>query len=279
VGTNNERLLNDPYYLGLKQKRERGPAYDALVKEFFEAAQDKFGHDVLIQFEDFGNLNAFRLLKQWQDKACTFNDDIQGTSSVTLAGLFASSALTGKKLSENVILMAGAGEAGTGIADLIAYAVSIESSISLEEARKKIFLVDSQGLVTKARLPGLQHHKLNYAHEVLAACPTLMAAIEQVQPSVLIGVSAVSNTFDKAVCEKMAALNDKPIIFALSNPTSKAECTAQQAYEWTDGRAIFASGSPFSPVTLANGQRFVPGQGNVKIASLEDAHRQATRYT
>lgn len=262
TGTNTDAHLEDPYYLGLKQKRERGPAYDALVNEFFTACQDKFGDNVLIQFEDFGNLNAFRLLHEWQNKACTFNDDIQGTASVALAGLFASVKLTGKTLSEHTFLFAGAGEAGTGIADLIAFAVSTESGVSLEEARKKIFLVDSKGLVTDARLDGLQHHKLNYAHHVERECKTLMEAIDLLKPTGLIGVSAIPKMFDQSICETMAALNPHPIIFALSNPTSKAECTAQEAYEWTNGTCVFSSGSPFPPVTLADGRTFVPGQGN-----------------
>lgn len=262
TGTNTVSHLDDPYYLGLKQKRERGPAYDDLVKEFFLACQDKFGDNVLIQFEDFGNLNAFRLLHEWQDKACTFNDDIQGTASVALAGLLASAKLTGMKLSEHTFLFAGAGEAGTGIADLIAFAVSTESGISMEEARKKIYLVDSKGLVTDARLDGLQHHKLNYAHNVERECSSLMEAIDLLHPTGLIGVSAIPNMFNQKVCEKMAELNPHPIIFALSNPTSKAECTAQEAYEWTNGTCVFSSGSPFPPVTLKDGRTFVPGQGN-----------------
>jgi malate dehydrogenase (oxaloacetate-decarboxylating)(NADP+) len=260
VGTNNEELLNDPYYLGLRQKREYGPSYDALVKEFFEAAQDKFGPNVLIQFEDFGNKNAFRLLSQWQDKACTFNDDIQGTAAVALAGLIASVPLAGKKLSDMRILFAGAGEAGTGIAELIAYAVSIESGISIEKAREHIFLVDSHGLVTKSRLASLAHHKVNFAHDV-EECPDLLSAVNMIEPTALIGVSAVPSSFTREICEKMVAMNARPIICALSNPTSKAECTAQQAYEWTDGKAIFSSGSPFPPVTMPDGRRFIPGQG------------------
>jgi len=268
VGTNNEANLKDPYYLGLRQHRERGPAYDALVQEFFDAAQDKFGPTVLIQFEDFGNVNAFRLLKNFQHKACTFNDDIQGTASVALAGLFASESLTGKKLSDHTFLFQGAGEAGTGIADMISYAISVESDIDIQEARKKIFLVDSHGLVTKARLTELQHHKLNYAHECVnddvepIVCSNLLEALEYVKPSVLIGVSAIPKAFDKNMLHQMAQLNKRPIIFALSNPTSKAECTAQEAYEWTDGMAIFSSGSPFDPVTLSDGRTFSPGQGN-----------------
>ena len=263
VGTNNEKNIQDPYYLGLKQPRERGPAYDALVGEFFEAAMAEFGRDVLIQFEDFGNLNAFRLLEAWKNKSCTFNDDIQGTASVALAGLLASKKLTGKQISEHTFLFSGAGEAGTGIAELIAYAISLELSVSVEEARKKIFLVDSKGLVTKNRMESLQHHKLHFAHDVDGGDGAdFKAAIDLLKPTVIIGVSAMPNTFDQEVCEKMASLNAKPIICALSNPTSKAECTAEQAYKWTNGAAIFSSGSPFAPVTLDDGRTFVPGQGN-----------------
>ena len=265
--------MNDPTYLGLKQRRQEHPATkeDELVAEFFEAIHDKFGKGVLIQFEDFGNKNAFRLLKQWQDKACTFNDDIQGTASVALAGLFASKRVTGKDLHEHTFLFNGAGEAGTGIADLIAYAIATETGKTMEEARSKIFLVDSKGLVTKARLEGLQHHKLSYAHEVDAPCPDLLSAVKHLKPSALVGVSAIGGSFTKEIVEFMAEINEQPIICALSNPTSKAECTAQQAYEWTNGKAIFSSGSPFDPVTLPDGRHFVPGQGkNVFAVCMEN---------
>lgn len=262
TGTDNEKKLADPFYLGLRRRRERGPDYDVLVEEFFDACQAKFGRNVLIQFEDFGNRNAFRLLDKFKDRATTFNDDIQGTASVALAGLLASRKITGKTLSEHTYLFAGAGEAGTGIADLIAYAISIESNIDVAAARKKIFLVDSRGLVTKQRMSTLQHHKIKYAHDVDFSSTDILSAVHQIQPSVLVGVSAVPKTFTKAVCQKMAEINNRPIIFALSNPTSKAECTAIEAYEWTDGKAVFASGSPFDPVTLDDGRHFVPGQGN-----------------
>ena len=264
VGTNNPKNIDDPYYLGLKQPRERGPAYDALVGEFFEACQDKYGRDVLIQFEDFGNLNAFRLLEQWKDKACTFNDDIQGTASVALGGFLTSERMpNGKELKDHTFLFSGAGEAGTGIAELIAYAISIEMEKSIEEARKHIYLVDSKGLVTKNRMATLQHHKINFAHDV-ADAPDLKSAIDMIKPSAIIGVSAQPGTFDQETCEKMVTNNPDhpPIIAALSNPTSKAECTAEQAYKWTNGKCIFSSGSPFNPVTLDDGRTFVPGQGN-----------------
>jgi len=262
TGTNNQANLEDPYYLGLKMKRERGPDYDNFVDEFFTTSQQVFGQNVLIQFEDFGNRNAFRLLKRYQDKACTFNDDIQGTASVALAGLVASNAITGKTLSDHTYLFLGAGEAGVGIADLIAYAISVENNVPIEEARKKIYLVDSKGLVTESRRDQLQEHKIHYAHDVDIEGPyDLAQSIEKMQPSVLIGVSATPNTFTKEILQEMARINERPVICALSNPTSRAECTAEEAYTHTNGKAIFSSGSPFQPVTL-NGETFVPGQGN-----------------
>jgi malate dehydrogenase (oxaloacetate-decarboxylating)(NADP+) len=190
------------------------------------------------------------------------------TASVALAGLIASVPLAGKRLSDMVILFAGAGEAGTGIAELIAYAVSIESGISLQEARKKIFLVDSHGLVTKSRLSGLRPHKVHFAHAVEEDCLDLLTAVNVLKPTALIGVSAVPSSFTQEICQQMAAMNERPIICALSNPTSKAECTAQQAYEWTNGQAIFASGSPSAPVTLPDGRHFVPGQGTCLLMGL-----------
>ena len=262
VGTNNEEKLKNPYYLGLKQKRVRGQEYDDLIAEFFHAAQDRFGEDVLIQFEDFGNINAFRLLRNWQGKACTFNDDIQGTAAVVLAGLYATERVTGTKLKDQIFLFSGAGEAGVGIAELIALAISKEGGISLHEARKNIFMVDSRGLITKSRPGELQEHKRPFAQDI-ENCSNLLEAVETLKPSCLIGVSAIPNTFNEEIVERMAELNERPIIFALSNPTSKAECTAKQAYEWTDGRAIFCSGSPFPPVDLPDGRRFVPGQGEL----------------
>jgi len=262
VGTNNEQLLQDPYYLGLRQPRERGPAYDALMQEFVEAVQDKFGPNTLIQWEDFGTEHAFRLLQMFQTKACTFNDDIQGTAAVALAGLIASTRALGKRLSQHRFLFHGAGEAGTGIANLIAYAIALEDKIPIEQARQHIYLVDSKGLVTQARRADLGHHKMNYAHDVPYMCPDLLSAIQSIEPSVLIGVSTQAGAFNETVCRTMAQLNERPVIFPLTNPTSMTECTAQQAYEWTGGKALFAGGGPFPPVTLSDGRTFTPGQGN-----------------
>jgi malate dehydrogenase (oxaloacetate-decarboxylating)(NADP+) len=257
VGTGNEPLLNDVLYIGIRQRRLRGEAYDALVDEFVAAVQEVFPH-VLVQFEDFANINAFRLLTRYRDRMCTFNDDIQGTGAVALAGLYSALRIKGGQLSEQTVLFQGAGEAAVGIANLIVAAM-VDEGLSEEEARRRCWLVDSGGLVVKARA-GLAEHKLPYAHDH-AQLPNLLAAIETLQPTAIVGVSGQAGTFSQPVLEAMARFNDRPVVFALSNPTSKAECTAEQAYTWTGGRAIFASGSPFAPVTF-EGRTFVPGQGN-----------------
>lgn len=257
VGTENEALLDDPLYIGLPQRRVRGAAYDELVDEFFAAAQEVFPK-VCIQLEDFGNQNAFRLLQRYRDRACTFDDDIQGTAGVTLAGLYAALRLTGNRLTDHKFLFLGAGEAGIGIGDLIVMGLKKES-LSDADARRRCWFVDSKGLVVKGRTD-LVEHKRPYAHDHPPE-KDFLRAVEAIQPTALIGVSGTPSTFTKPVVEAMAKRNQRPIILALSNPTSKAECTAEEAYTWSGGRAIFASGSPFKPVTLA-GRRFVPGQGN-----------------
>ena len=257
VGTNNQALRDDPLYIGLAQERLRGPAYDELVDEFVTAVQEIFPK-ACIQFEDFGNTNAFRMLHKYRDQVCTFNDDIQGTAGVTLAGLYSSLRLTGGKLTDKKFLFLGAGEAGVGICDLIVKALVAEG-LSEAAAREKCWLVDSKGLVIKSRTD-LAVHKLPYAHDH-AAMPDLLAAIEALKPTVLIGVSGTPSSFTEPVVKAMGRLNASPVIFALSNPTSKAECTAEQAYTWTEGRAIFASGSPFPPFTF-EGKTHVSGQGN-----------------
>ena len=257
VGTDNERLLNDPLYIGIRQRRLRGEAYDALVDEFMAAAQEVFP-SVLVQFEDFANLNAFRLLEKYRDRHCTFNDDIQGTGAMALAGLYSALRTTGGRLAQQKVLFQGAGEAAVGIANLIVAAMAGEG-LSQEEARGRCWLVDSGGLVVKGRA-GLATHKLPYAHDH-ASLPDLLSAVEALHPTIIIGVSGQPGAFSRPVLEAMARFNDRPIVFALSNPTSKAECTAEQAYTWTEGRAIFASGSPFPPVML-NDKTYVPGQGN-----------------
>jgi malate dehydrogenase (oxaloacetate-decarboxylating)(NADP+) len=257
VGTNNPELLKDKYYVGLRQRRLEGAAYDEFVDEFMTAAQTAFP-GVLIQFEDFANHNAFRLLHKYHDAACVFNDDIQGTAAVALAGVLSALRVTGGNLAEQKVLFLGAGEAATGIADLVVAAM-IAEGCSEADARRRNWLVDSRGLVVQAR-NDLAEHKRAYAHDH-APIGDFLGAIEAIKPTAIIGVSAVGGTFTPEVLQKMAALNARPIVFALSNPTSKAECTAEEAYSHTGGKALFACGSPFDPVTL-NGRTFVPRQGN-----------------
>jgi malate dehydrogenase (oxaloacetate-decarboxylating)(NADP+) len=257
VGTENEALLDDPLYIGLKQRRLRGEAYEELIDEFVTAVQQVFP-DAIIQFEDFANHNAFLLLRKYRNKVCCFNDDIQGTASVTVAGLYAAARVAGGKLKDHKFLFLGAGEAGLGTGDLLVSAM-VEDGLTESEARERCWFVDSKGLVVKAR-DHLAHGKLPYAHDH-QFLPDFLSCVESLKPTAIIGVSGTPHAFTREVLEAMARINDRPIVFALSNPTSKTECTAVEAYTWTEGRAIFASGSPFDAVTT-HGQTFVPAQGN-----------------
>lgn len=257
VGTDNTLLRESTAYIGLRQPRLRGTVYDALVTEFVEAVQERFPLACL-QFEDFGNHNAFMLLEQWRDRVCTFNDDIQGTASVTLGGLLSASRLTGVPLRDMRLLFLGAGEAGIGIGDLVVEEM-VEEGMTQAEARRRCWFVDSKGLVVQSRTD-LPSHKQRYAHDH-APVQSLLEAVESIKPHAIIGVSGQPSTFTPAVLAAMARHHERPIIMALSNPTSKAECTAREAYASTDGRAVFASGSPFAPVTF-KGRTHVPGQGN-----------------
>lgn len=257
VGTENESLLADPLYIGLKQHRVRGQAYDDLVDEFINAVQRVFP-DAIVQFEDFGNHNAFHLLHKYRNKVCSFNDDIQGTAAVAVAGMLSALRITESDLKDQRVLFLGAGEAAIGVANLLVSSM-VNAGLSESEARRRIWLIDSKGLVTEGR-DRLQEHKQPYAHPH-EAIDDLQTAVEALKPTALIGLSGQPQTFTQPVIEAMAKFNLRPIIFALSNPTSKAECTAEQAYRWTRGTAVFASGSPFAPVHY-EGRTFVPGQGN-----------------
>jgi malate dehydrogenase (oxaloacetate-decarboxylating)(NADP+) len=257
VGTNNAALLDDPLYIGLPRQRVRGEAYDALLDEFIAATQNVFP-GVVVQFEDFANQNAFRLLHKWRDRICTFNDDIQGTAAVALAGIVSALRVSGGRLCEQTLLFLGAGEAATGIADLAVTAMVAEG-LDTAAARARCWLFDSRGLVHAGR-DDLVEHKRPYAHPH-AAVAGFADAVRDLRPTAIIGVAATAGAFTEEVVHEMTRLNERPIVFALSNPTSRSECTAEQAYRWSGGQALFASGSPFGPVTL-DGSRFVPRQGN-----------------
>ncbi len=256
VGTDTQSLLDDPMYLGVPERRVRGQAYDELVEELLTSILDKWPR-ALIQFEDFLTPNAYRLLRRYRDAIFCFNDDIQGTAAVALAGIFASTRISGIAFSDLRIMFLGAGSAATGIADLAVKAF-VAAGLSETEAAKRLTFVDVEGLLTASR-DDLLEHNLPYACDEKPMA--FVEAIETIRPHILIGATGAPSTFTQEVIETMAKLNNCPAIFALSNPTSRAECTAEQAYTWSGGRAIFSSGSPFAPVTL-EGKTYHPGQGN-----------------
>lgn len=262
VGTNNKQFLDDPFYVGIKQNRVTGIEYEEFMDEFMQACVTRFGHNCLIQFEDFASHNAYRYLEKYKRNYCMFNDDIQGTAAVVLAGILASLRVTNTRLEQNRFLFVGAGQAACGIADLISSAMSQSSGISIEEARKQVNLFDIDGLLVENRPEGqLDGPKRPFVKSDLQPTKDLANAIDQIKPTALIGASGCGGTFPPHVLRKMADINEKPIIFALSNPTSRAECTAEEAYTHTDGRCLFSSGSPFKPVTYKD-KIFHPGQGN-----------------
>ncbi len=257
VGTNNESLLNDPLYTGLERRRMRGAEYDELIEEFMVAVHEVFP-DVLVQLEDFGNANAFRLLKHYRDRYCLFDDDIQGTGAVAVAGLMAAMRITGGALSDQKVLFLGAGQAAIGIADCLVSAM-VREGCDQQQARAACWMIDSRGLLTADR-SDIPPQKQAYAHPG-EHTDDLLAAVQALKPTAIIGCAGQPQTFTEPMLRAMCELNERPIVFALSNPTSKAECTAEQVYTWSEGKAIYASGSPFDPVKLG-GQTFVPGQGN-----------------
>jgi malate dehydrogenase (oxaloacetate-decarboxylating)(NADP+) len=257
VGTNNNEVLCDPSYIGLPEPRLRGDQYDALLDEFMAAVAELFPR-AMIQFEDFGNLNAFRLLERYRNHYCTFNDDIQGTASMTLSGLYSALRLIGGKLTGQRLVVLGAGEAALGIGSLVVSAMA-EAGLSEEGARRCCWFVDSKGLVVSSR-NDLSEHKRRFARDE-APHRDLLSVVEAVRPTAIIGAAGQPGTFTPAVLAAMARINKRPIVFALSNPTSQSECTAEEAYRFTDKRAVFASGSQFPPVVM-DGRTFVPGQAN-----------------
>jgi malate dehydrogenase (oxaloacetate-decarboxylating)(NADP+) len=257
VGTNNETLLRDPLYLGLRHPRVRDAEYTGFVEEFVSAVQHTYPR-CCIQFEDFANQHAVPLLARYRDRVCCFNDDIQGTAAVALAGITAALRISKQALREQTFLFLGAGAAGTGIADLLSQTMAAEG-LSAEEARQRSWLMDVHGLVESSRTD-LAEFQTPFAHRH-EPVKDFLAAVEALRPTAIIGVSTVPKAFNRDVIETMARINRRPIIFPYSNPTSHSECTAEEAYRWSQGRAIFASGSPFAPVQFDD-KTFVPGQGN-----------------
>jgi len=257
VGTNNNEVLCDPSYIGLMEPRLRGARYDALLDEFMAAINDLFPR-AMIQFEDFGNLNAFRLLERYRNLYCMFNDDIQGTASMTLAGLYSALRMIGGKLTGQRLVILGAGEAALGIGSLMVSAM-VEEGLSEGDARHLCWFVDSKGLVVTDRTD-LSENKRRFAQDY-PFHRDLFSVVEAVKPTAIIGAAGQPSTFTPEVLGAMGRINKRPIVFALSNPTSQSECTAEEAYRFTDKRAVFASGSQFPPVVM-DGQTFVPGQAN-----------------
>ncbi|XP_017115374.2 NADP-dependent malic enzyme isoform X1 [Drosophila elegans] len=258
VGTNNKSLHEDPLYIGLREERLKGDEYVSFVDEFMEAVVDTFGSQTLIHFEDFATPNAFMFLNRYRDCYCHFNDDIQGTAAVGLGGLLGIQRITKKPLEEHVILFAGAGSAAMGITSLLKEEL-LARGRSEAEAAKNIYFFDQGGAITKNR-KNIPENIVIFAKE-MSPIKTLEELVEKIKPSILIGATGTRGIFTEKIIRSMAANHDRPGIFAYSNPTSKSECTAEQAYKFSDGRAIFSSGSPFPPVEF-NGKRLTPGQAN-----------------
>jgi len=257
VGTDNEKYLNDPLYMGIKQKRATGKAYDDFIAAFVKAIT-KIYPKLCIQWEDFAGVNAIRILDKYRDKVCTFNDDIQGTAAIAVAGFIAISRLQNKPFKEQKFLFLGAGAAAFGIADMLVKKFQ-KDGLSKEEAYNRCWMFDVNGLLVKSRTDLAEHQKA-FAHDAEQSYD-FAEIILKIKPTAIIGVSTVGGAFTQQVIENMSSINERPIIFPYSNPTSHSECTAEQAYTWSKGKAIFASGSPFAPVTYG-GKTFTPGQGN-----------------
>nr|CAH8871010.1 unnamed protein product [Trichobilharzia regenti] len=265
VGTDNQDLLNDPVYTGIRHKRIRDERYDELIENFMQAVVERYGNHCLIQFEDFGNHNAFRLLERYQDNYCTFNDDIQGTAAVAVAGLLAAGRVTQRKITDDTYLFVGAGEAATGIAQLLATSLQL-NGLDEHEAYNKIYMFDKDGLLTLSREEGsLTDHNKVFARDDVEHIRVLEDAVKTLKPTAIIGASGQGGIFTDNILRQMRKNSERPVIFSLSNPTSKSECTAERAYKVTEGRCVFASGSPFNDVTLkvaGSEVLFQPGQCN-----------------
>ena len=257
AGTNNEQYLHDPLYLGSRKTRPPTDALYSFVDEFVEAVREVFPK-CCIHFEDWTGVDAIHLLERYRDKYCVFNDDVQGTAGITLAGMINAAKIKGTKLKDEKYLFLGAGSAGIGLANLLCSAL-VAQGMSLKDAQSRIHMFDLNGLLESTRTDLVDFQK-PYAHKH-APTRDFVAAIESIKPTTIIGVSTVGGTFTQKVVEAMSRVNERPVILALSNPTEHAECTPEQAYTWSKGNAIYAAGVQFPPVHL-NGQTFVPGQAN-----------------
>ena len=257
AGTNNEQYLHDPLYLGMRKTRPATADLYSFVDEFVEAVQDVFPK-CCIHFEDWTGSDAVHLLKRYRDTYCVYNDDVQGTAGITLAGMINAAKIKGTKLKDEKYLFLGAGSAGIGLADLLCSAL-VAQGMSLKEAQSRVYMFDINGLLEASRTDLLDFQK-PYAHHH-APTRDFVGAMESIKPTTIIGVSTIGGAFNQKVIETMARINERPVILALSNPTEHAECTAEQAYTWSKGKAIYAAGVQFAPVQY-NGQTFLPGQAN-----------------
>ncbi len=257
AGTNNEQYLHDPLYLGMRKTRPSTEELYSFVDEFVEAVQEVFPK-CCIHFEDWTGVDAVHLLRRYRDKYCVYNDDVQGTAGIVLAGMINAAKIKGKKLSDEKYLFLGAGSAGIGLADLLCTAM-VQEGLTLKQAQSKVYMFDINGLLEDMRKDLVDFQK-PYAHQH-APTRDFVAAIESIKPTAIIGVSTVGGTFTQKVIEAMSRINERPVVLALSNPTEHAECTPEQAYTWSKGKAIYAAGVQFPPVRF-NGQTFLPGQAN-----------------
>jgi malate dehydrogenase (oxaloacetate-decarboxylating)(NADP+) len=257
AGTNNEQYLHDPLYLGMRKTRPSTEELYSFVDEFVQAVQEIFPK-CCIHFEDWTGVDAVHLLQRYRDKYCVYNDDVQGTAGIVLAGMINAAKIKGKKLSDEKYLFLGAGSAGIGLADLLCSAMTHEG-LTLKQAQARVYMFDINGLLEDTRTDLVDFQK-PYAHKH-APTREFVAAIESIRPTTIIGVSTVGGTFTQKVIEAMSRINEHPVVLALSNPTDHAECTPEQAYTWSKGKAIYAAGVQFPPVHLY-AQTFLPGQAN-----------------
>jgi len=257
AGTNNEQYLHDPLYMGMRKTRPRTEELYSFVDEFMEAVQEVFPK-CCVHFEDWTGVDAVHLLQRYRDKYCVYNDDVQGTAGIVLAGMINAAKVKGTKLSDEKYLFLGAGSAGIGLADLLCSAM-VQEGLALKDAQKHVYMFDINGLLETTRSDLVDFQK-PYAHKH-APTRDFVAAIESIKPTTIIGVSTVGGTFTQKVIEAMSRINEHPVVLALSNPTEHAECTPEQAYTWSNGKAIYAAGVQFPPVHF-KGQTFLPGQAN-----------------